>query len=194
MNTKKIILFVSLLYFTLIVPLLFLAYSNSFYEFNYEKQGTYNKVQENYVKNGTSNLLGYFREEFELNDLWTKKEKLHFSEVRDLYKYLTIILIICSILIVALYNKELVKKYTKINAVIILSLLLIIPIFATFWDNIFHIILFNNNYWITYPNELSFYLFEYEFFKNSLIAIIFISTTLNLIFNLITKIERNFNE
>jgi uncharacterized membrane protein len=189
MRVKNFLFFLSILYFILYIPLFYTIYFSSWYEFNYELSNTAEYVEEDLLKDSTSNLINYFSHKEELNDYWTQKERLHFYDVKKIYDFLFILFLISCFSLIYNYDKRLIKTYTKINYFIISSLFLIVPFFIYFWDKIFHKILFNNNFWITYPNELSYYLFTYNFFRNSLILIILISLILNFILFLISKIK-----
>jgi len=178
---KEIILFFSLLFLTLYIPLSFTIYSNFWYEFNYNNQDTYNQIEKNKTINSTNNLINFFKHKEDLNFNWNEKEKLHMYEVRNIYDILFFIGIISIISLSKLFNFKLIRKFSKINLYYNLFLILLIPIFQFFWNKIFHLILFNNDLWIINSNDISYYLFPINFFINSLIFIILISIILNLI-------------
>ena len=190
-KTKKNILFVSLLFITLYIPVSFAMYSNSWYEFNYELYRTYELIGKENATNATENLISYFTHKNELNgDIWNAKEKAHMSEVRTIFDILFILftLSLASLLFLINKNKNTIKKFSKTNIKIILSLLIIVLFFTTFWLY-FHEILFTNNLWIITPDDISYYLFPQEFFRNTLLLIILTGTSINLIINYTAKIN-----
>ena len=189
-KTKKNILFVSLLFITLYIPISFAIYSSSWYEFNYELYRTYELIGKENATNATENLISYFTYKNELNgDIWNAKEKAHMNEVRTIFDTLFIIFILslASFLLLTNKNKNTIKKISKTNIKIILSLLIILPFFTTFWVA-FHEILFTNNLWIITPDDISYYLFPQEFFRNTLLLVILTGTSTNLIINYTAKI------
>lgn len=184
---KNILLFLSLLFLTLYIPLSIMIYSNSYYQTNYNNLNTYNYINESLAKNTTNNLINYFTYKEQLNHLWALEEEIHMEDVRNIFSILFSLAILSSFLFSYNYNKEKLKQYSKINISIIISLILIFPFFNSFWDNIFHPILFNNSYWILTSNQISYYLFPYSFFQNSLIFLIVISLIENILIYLFAK-------
>jgi len=177
-EVKIFFLFFSLIFLTLYIPLSFTIYSNSWYNFNSNPQ---NVLSKNDLNNATSNLINYFEHKENLNILWNEKEKKHMSDVRQIFDFLFIIFILNLINLFIFFKKKLIKKFVKINILVISSFILLLPIFQFFWNNIFHLIMFNNNFWIINPNDISYYLFPLSFFYNSTIFIILISIILNLV-------------
>lgn len=190
MKFKKILLFASVLYLTLYIPLTYTIYSSSWYELNYEKQGTYNLINKELSMNSTTNLINYFYHKDNLNNNWNLKEKTHFSEVRNIYDILFLFSLINFLILIYSFNKNNIAKYSIINLIIILLSFLLIPFFTFFWNKIFHRVLFSNNLWILNKNDLSYYLFPNEFFIHSFILILLISITINLLVYIIFKIKR----
>lgn len=186
-KTKQILLFLSLLYLTLYIPFTITAYSKSWYETNYEKQSTYQTLGIVKTNNQTNNLINFFLHKQELNQLWSEKETLHLKEVRNIYDLLFIIFLITTPILILFFNKKIINHASKKNTYIIPSLLIIIPFFRLFWNNILHPLLFNNNYWINTPNEVSYHLFPTTFFINSILFIITISAIINFTIYLLTK-------
>jgi len=179
---NKFLLFFSLIFISLYIPFFFSAYSNFWYEFNFENQNTYQKIGLEKATNASNNLVEFFLHKQELNSLWNEKEKIHMKDVRNIYDFLFVVFILNIIFLIRLFNKKKVKEYAKKNIIIITCLTLLIPMFNFFWTKIFHSVLFSNNYWILTPNDISYYLFPIDFFINSLILIIAIGVFFNLIF------------
>jgi len=187
LNISKIVFFISLLYLTLILPLLFTIYSPIWYNFNYESQEITKSINIEQRDNATSNLIHYFAYNTDLNSLWNEKEKIHMSEVRTIYLFLEVLTLIAILLLFFTFDKSLILKYTKINIIIISSLLILIPFFSFLFNSVFHFILFDNNFWIITPEDISYYLFPNSFFKNSFLLIIIISIIENVVIYFFSK-------
>ena len=187
LNIKKLVFFISLLYLTLIIPLLFTIYSPIWYNFNYEKQEITKSISFEQRDNATENLISFFAYNSELNSLWNEKEKTHMSEVRDIYLFLEILSIISLILLFFTFDRTLIEKYSKINIAFIGLLLLLIPFFSFLFNSVFHTILFENTFWIITPEDISYYLFPNSFFKNSFLLIIIGSIIENMTIALFSK-------
>jgi hypothetical protein len=91
--------------------------------------------------------------------------------VRNLFVAFTTIFIFSIIFFIIFYDKSFVRKAAKYNLFAIPLFALILLFFSTFWNQIFHPILFRNDYWIVNPNQLSYYLFPTQFFVNTSIFI-----------------------
>ena len=177
---KNITLFLALLYLTLYIPLSITIYFTPWYMLNYNNQGTYEMISEDFSLNATTNLINFFEHRESLNTQWNTKEVSHMTDVRKIYDIILLLFLSSLITLGLLYKKEKILTYSKINILIFLSLLIIIPFFSLFWDNVFHPLLFSNTKWITTPNDISYYLFPYQFFINSTLFIIIIGTIENI--------------
>jgi hypothetical protein len=184
LNLKNVLLFISVLFLTLYIPLTYTVYSDSWYKFNYNQQDTYQQLGENKTINATNNLINFFLHNKELNGLWNQKEIKHMNDVRNIYDILFILFVLSVISITLLFDKKLIKKYSKINMIVIGSLIIVIPFFSLFWNYIFHPLMFSNNLWIMTSNDISYYLFDienYTFMFNSVLLVILSGVAINLI-------------
>lgn len=178
---KSLVFFVCFFYLTLYIPLSFMVYSFSWYQFNYNFQETYQFLGEDITNNVTLNLINFFIYKEDLNLYWNETEILHMNDVRFIYTILFILAIFSFFGFGYFFSSfKQVKKFAIINILFVCSLFFILPFFVYFWDNIFHVILFNNNYWIITNKNISYYLFSYQFFKNSLLFLIIFSIFFNL--------------
>ncbi len=91
------------------------------------------------------------------------------------------------ILLVLTYDRKRVARYALINAAIILSLLLVLPFFTTFWRDVFHPLLFKNNLWINNRYDLSFYIMPRQFFKYTVALLVLLSVAVNVILWLVLR-------
>jgi hypothetical protein len=167
------------LYLTLYVPTALMSYLPHWYVFNCKFHSRCEMVgHENAIKY-VDELNRFFFHKSPLPFGWTEKEKLHLGEVRDIMDTLAIIALICIILLVLVFNRSKITSCAIFNLSIITSILLLMPFFKTFWVNILHPLLFNNDLWINDPFDRSFYIMPWVFFKHSFIGFISISAFLN---------------
>ena len=171
----------------MIIPLLFTIYSPIWYNSNYKNQEITKDINLEQRDNATNNLISFFAYNKELNSLWNEKEKIHMSEVREIYLLLEIFTLIAILLLFFTFDKSLLTSYSKINIVIISFLLVLIPFFSFLFNSIFHSLLFNNTFWIITPDDISYYLFPNSFFKNSFLFIIFVSIIENVAIFIFSK-------
>ena len=186
---KKILFFISFIYLTLLIPSLITIYSSTWYNFNYEKQQISKNLNLSIRENATNNLIGFFSYQNNLNELWNTKEKKHMIDVREIYSKLIFFGLICILFFIILFDKKLLFEYSKINLVIISSLFILIPFFTIIFSGVFHLVLFDNNFWIINQNDISYYLFPIEFFKNSFSFILIFSMFENMILYLVSKLK-----
>jgi uncharacterized membrane protein len=111
---------------------------------------------------------------------WTKKEKLHLGEVRDIFDNMFIIAIICVICLILTFDRLRVSRFAIVNASIIVALLVVLPFFTTFWRDVFHPLLFSNKLWMNNRFDLSFYIMPRQFFKYTTVLLIASGVLLNL--------------
>ena len=109
-----------------------------------------------------------------MNGDWDETEKLHFKDVRKIYDFLFLLAFI-GVLVLVLnkeYDKSLIRKFALSNIVFMVVLFsFILPFFVYFWNQIFHLIMFNNDYWMFESGSMSSFLFPNDFFRNSIIFI-----------------------
>ena len=91
MGFKELFFHSSLFYLIIYIPLSFCIYSNTWYEFNYDRQETYQNLDEKYILENTQNLISFFSHKTPLNDDWSEIENIHLREVRTIYDILFIL-------------------------------------------------------------------------------------------------------
>lgn len=126
-------------------------------------------------------LTDFFLHKNILPNDWTVKEKLHLAEVRSILDFLSLIALIGIILLIISFNRYKIATFALVNILIILSMLLMVPFFNTFWIKIFHPLLFDNKLWWNNYLDRSFYIMPDSFFKYSIIFMIAFSFVLNLL-------------
>lgn len=176
---KQTLLFLSLFYLSLYLPLAFLVYTPYWYWLNCPWHGRCEQISFKVAYVGIDELTHYFRHQGELLIRWTDKERQHLAEVRIIYDRLALIALGAGVIFVLTYDHQRVARYAGYNALMILALLLIIPVFRPFWRNIFHALLFDNDLWRNSRQELSYYITPSRFFLFSAVLFIMLSTFLN---------------
>lgn len=178
---KGIILFVSLFYLTFYVPMSLTFYAPQWMKLNCNWHERCKIIGYDNAYRGIDELASYFRHRGGLESFWTAKEKLHLKEVRGMFDKMLIGGAFALVLLIFTYDRRRVPRYALINAAIILSLLLILPFFTTFWRDIFHPLLFKNNLWMNNRYDLSFYIMPRQFFKYTIALLIAISVSANIV-------------
>jgi len=173
-NIKGIILFLSLLYLTFYIPMTLSFYTPQWMTLNCGWHVRCDTVGRENAEKGIKELSAYFRHQGELDSFWTRKEKLHLEEVRGIFDKMIIVGIATLILLIITYNRKQLSRFALINSIIILSLLIILPFFGTFWRDVFHPLLFDNELWQNDKFDLSYYIMPRVFFKYT-VALLIIS-------------------
>lgn len=158
-------LFVSLLYLTFYIPMTFTVYAPAWMKFNCNFHKRCEVVGIKEANEGISELSAYFRHQGGLESFYTEKEKLHLKEVRGIFDKLFIASLGALILLALTFNPKRASGFALVNAILVLSLLLVLPFFGTFWREIFHPLMFNNELWMNNQYDLSFYIMPRQFFK-----------------------------
>jgi len=178
---KGIILFVSLFYLTFYVPMSLTFYAPQWMKLNCNWHERCKIIGYDNAYRGIDELASYFRHRGGLESFWTVKEKLHLKEVRGMFDKMLIGGTFALVLLILTYDRKRVPRYALINTAIILSLLLVLPFFTTFWRDIFHPLLFKNNLWMNNRYDLSFYIMPRQFFKYTIALLVAISVSVNIV-------------
>lgn len=170
----------ALLYLTTYLPLALMAYSPQWYRLNCHWHPRCERIGMATAERGIGELTRYFRHQGTLEHRWTAKEQRHLAEVRSLYDRLFWAALIAAVLLAATYRRERIAYYALVNAVIVAALLLALPFFKTFWRELFHPVLFDNELWRNNRYDLSYYITPRVFFLYSTAALVASSIALNL--------------
>lgn len=188
---KRTALFISLFYLTFYVPMALTFYLPAWMQFNCEFHKRCDVVGMEEAKNSISELSAFFRHQGGLHSFYTDKEKTHLLEVRGIFDSLFIASVVSAILLALSFNARSTSRFALINAILILSLLFVLPFFGTFWRDIFHPLLFQNDLWMNNQHDLSFYIMPRQFFKYTvgLITVLCFLTNMIIWFGLRGRLE-----
>ncbi|MEM7008722.1 MAG: DUF1461 domain-containing protein [Thermodesulfobacteriota bacterium] len=179
-RTKSIFLFLSLLYITFYIPMTLTFYLPNWMELNCDWHNRCRIVGEDRAEKGIQELAAFFRHQGGLESFFTDKEKTHLKEVRGMFDKMFFLGLIGLAIVAILYDRKKVRRFALINAVIILSLLIVLPFFGTFWRDVFHPLLFDNDLWQNNKYDLSYYIMPRVFFKYTVALLIAICFIINL--------------
>ena len=177
---KSVILFISLLYLAFYIPMSLTFYVPYWMRLNCGWHGRCEIIGQENAYRGIDELTAYFRHQGELVNSWTRKEKLHLKEVRGIFDGMFIGGLAAVVLLLLTFDRKRVSRYALINAVVILSLMIVLPFFGTFWRDVFHPLLFKNNLWMNNRYDLSFYIMPRRFFMYTVALLIVLSVSINV--------------
>lgn len=164
-RVKSIFLFISLLYLTFYIPMTLTFYLPAWMNMNCEWHERCRVIGSERAEKGINELAAFFRHQGKLDSFLTEKEKLHLVEVRGIFDKMLLFGLLSAAIIALSYKRKLVSRYALINAAIIICLLIVLPFFGTFWRDIFHPLLFDNDLWQNNRYDLSYYIMPRVFFK-----------------------------
>ena len=170
---KNIVVFLALFYLTFYIPFVFTAYNPYWIKYNCASDGRCSKIKTDYTDQVINELTSFLSHRGELKTDWRENEKIHMAEVRDLFDIMFIAGIISlAVLLFVRTGKMRLYKFAIINIVLALALFIVIPNFKTFWRDIFHPLLFDNDFWRMTKQDVSYYITPRTFFKMTTIVIL----------------------
>ena len=166
-------LFVLSLYF----PLFFFIYSPGYHLSKLPEIKRTEVIGQNKTIQAVKELYGFFRHGNSLTlKEWSKKELQHLKEVRKWFDILGCLFLLSILFLTAARKRINVTKISFGNgvALVLLGILLSVD-FTFFWKQVFHPLLFKNDFWKNTPNDLSYYLMPRSFFKGITLWVCFFS-------------------
>ena len=160
------ILFLSLFYFTFYLPMSFTTYNSWWYKSMCSYHYRCERFGADDINLKIDELTDYFLHKADSLDKWTKKEKFHLEEVRNILDRMFIIAAVSLIFLIINYKRTRnLKSFSKINLALVVCFFIIFPFFKTFWREIFHPIFFDNDLWKNTKLDVSYYIMPRTFFK-----------------------------
>ena len=170
---KNISVFAALFYLTFYIPFLITAYNPYWIKYNCVNSDRCSKVKTDFSEQAIDELTSFLSHRGELKTGWQKNEKIHMNEVRYIFDIMFLAALV-SLVAVLIIRKDRMSlyKFAIINIVLALALFLIIPNFKTFWREVFHPLLFNNDFWKMSRQDVSYYITPRSFFKLTTIVVL----------------------
>jgi len=151
----------------LFIGFFFVLLCSFFYEFLFHIFGVYYfEFSREFILRAIDNLILFFLHYSELSlEFWNSKEILHFVDVRNIFDFFILIFVCCvCFLIWFKFNLKILRKAVKWSFGIIFLPLFLFPIFSWFWVEVFHPLVFSNDLWMLFPEDLCYWIFPLEFF------------------------------
>jgi uncharacterized membrane protein len=174
------LLFVSLLYVTVYIPLTLMIYLEPWYFANCHWHPRCERLGMENVEVAVQELTRFFRHQGELVTRWTPKEQFHLLEVRNIYDGMFLALFPALAMLIWAFDRRLVRRFAWANIAIVCTCVVVLPFFRDFWNEVFHPLLFDNELWRTDPRDISWYVTPRVFFLHSTIALIIVISAINL--------------
>ncbi len=174
---KSAILTLPVLLTCVALPLIFSIFAPQWYTYNCQYHQRCERFGLDGVTDKVTEMGDFFLTGNPLSKQWSKKERQHLSEVRDMYKILTLMTLVSIALVIAAYflSPSALSNAALINVFIVIACLGVLPFFASFWRDVFHPLLFDNDLWKNNSSDISWYLMPRIFFRNTVILIISVS-------------------
>jgi uncharacterized membrane protein len=174
-----IVFTVSLLLLSVYLPLTGMIYTQSWYRLHcdwYDRCLVLGELAERSI----ANLTDFFLHREALRGRWSHKESLHLAEVRGIYDVLAGIAVLALLGLFYGYRGVRLRRAALINIAVILSLLLLLPVFGYFWRHVFHEVMFSNELWRTDRNDVTWYITPRVMFRNAIVALVIGGVAVNL--------------
>ena len=180
--TRGLVLFFALLYLTIYLPLMIVTYFPGWQKLNCRWHPRCKKVGLQNAYTGMDELSSFFRHQGKLVSIrWTTKEKRHLADVRKIMDALFLSAMVSVAAFILTFHRRRISRFAILNAVVILSMLAVLPVFARFWRNVFHPLLFSNQLWLNTIHDFSFYIMPRQYFKYTMVLLIVSSCGLNVL-------------
>lgn len=160
----------------IILSSLILVYNLDFYKNEFTKYSVYEKFDN--ADNISSNLVNYFRGSEDLVDIYGREERIHLFDVKNIINSLEKILYLGFGLFFIMCFFFFYKNYKYLHwifiggAITVIFIIFILYLFSLFnFDFIFlnfHLMFFDNPYWMLDDNSLLVNIFVEEFFIDAL--------------------------
>lgn len=170
----------SLLALSLYVPLTGMIYLESWYRLHCDWYGRCAPLGE-LAERSVANLTDFFLHREPLHERWSAKERRHLVEVRGIYDLLAAMSLLALAGLALGYRRDFLRRAALINIALILSLLLLLPVFGYFWRHVFHEVLFSNELWYTDRNDITWYVTPRVMFRNAIVTLVIGGVAINLV-------------
>lgn len=123
-------------------------------------------------------LRGFMQHRGELPVIaWTPKEISHLAEVRQMLDGAAVIALLGAAIFFHGTAQERAQT-ARIAMLVVAALVIVLPFFGTFWREIFHPLLFDNQNWRTRPEDTSYWVMPRIYFQYTTALVIGVATLL----------------
>ena len=191
-SIKIFLVFISLFYFTFYVPFVLVTYNPYWYKYNCDLHKRCKLMKTDQADKAIDNLVAFMMHREELKKGWRKNEKIHLSEVRTMFDIMLLAGAVSAfILIIFRKSRPKLYKFAILNLLIALCLFIVIPNFKTFWRDIFHPLLFDNEYWRVTRRDISYYITPRSFFRLTTICLLSAWALINVVIIALSALYRD---
>jgi uncharacterized membrane protein len=177
---KTIVLFLAMLYLSVYIPLVPTVYLPYWYEINCSWHPRCDRVGRAHASRSIEELTAFLGHRRDLKFPWTKKEQRHLLEVRAIFDRMFGVALAAAVAAALCFDRRRLSRAAFVSAVIVASLSLLLPVFKGFWMDVFHTLLFDNDWWRNNRFDQSYYIMPTRFFKYTAALLICVSVGINL--------------
>ncbi|MFZ5723198.1 MAG: DUF1461 domain-containing protein [Pseudomonadota bacterium] len=110
-------------------------------------------------------LRHFMQHRGELSPLaWTSKEQRHLAEVRNLLDRAAVLALLGALVFVHAEARERARS-ARIAMLGVAACVVVLPFFGTFWRDVFHPLLFDNQLWRNQPSDTSWWIMPRIYFQ-----------------------------
>ena len=188
---KNVLVFISLFYLTFYIPFALTSYNHYWIKYNCNLHQRCETIGAENAGKAISNLTSFLMHKDDLNNDWKKNEKVHLNEVRVLLDIMFFVAVLAAVALIVFKNKRpKLYKFAVINILVALCFFIVLPNFNTFWRDIFHPFLFDNELWKVTKRDILYYITPRAFFKLTTTVILSSWVILNLLIILFSALYK----
>lgn len=178
---SNLIVFISLFYLTFYVPLAVTSYNSHWIQYGCSFHKRCEILGYEKVESAADNLVSFLLHKEQLSDQWRENEIIHLKEVRTILD-ITFIAALLALMALIIFRGRIsdLYKFAAVNLLIALCLFIVLPNFKTFWRDIFHPILFDNDLWKLTNRDTLYYIMPRVYFKITTAVILSVWGALNV--------------
>ena len=191
-SIKTFLVFISLFYLTFYVPFVLATYNPYWYKYNCNLHKRCEVIKTDKANKAIDNLVAFMMHREELKNGWRRNEKIHLSEVRTIFDIMLLGAAVAAFILVIFRNsRPKLYKFAIFNLLFALCLFIVIPNFKTFWRDIFHPLLFDNEYWKVTKRDISYYITPRSFFRMTTIYILSAWALINVVIIALSALHKD---
>ncbi|MEM7208487.1 MAG: DUF1461 domain-containing protein [Pseudomonadota bacterium] len=163
----------AMLFSSLSIPLAAFALTPAWYMQNCDWHGRCEAFHLPTAERHVHNFSDFLLYKDSLKGFWSDKEKRHLAEVRDIYSVAAAAAIVMMLAVVVVYVRwPGILASASMHALIMLvvTAVLVFPVFGFVWRDVFHAALFDNRDWVTSHTDVTWYITPREFFRNTILG------------------------